>query len=132
MALFLEKKCCATCKSKCVNVFEDVTQTPSAHVLVEANQHHRKTSRNALEMKVNVWGDASPPTTREESRYSIDLIALEKANALRIGTIVLTKALNNEPIKSFGEEEEEDEGTDTFYDDESIHDDDDDTAFSSS
>jgi hypothetical protein len=100
------------------------------HILVEANQEHRETSQNDLEMKVNVWGAASPPTAGEESKYSIDLIALEKAIALRNGTIVLRKAFNNEPIKSFGEDDEEDEfvdgGEDAF-----TNDDDDDEASSS-
>lgn len=109
MEYIRSNKCCASCKNKCVNVIEDVTRTPSMHVLVEPNPHHRKASQSELEMKVSVWGDASPPTAREEPKYSIDLIALEKANALRTGNIVLAKALNNETIKSFGEESEDDE-----------------------
>lgn len=120
--------CCANCKFKCVNVSENVTRTPSRNFLVEANQHHRKKAHNELVMKVSVWGAASPPTAGDESKYSIDLIALEKANALKADTIVLTKALSIEPIKSFGDEEE-DEGEETLLDDdESI--DDDDTASS--
>jgi hypothetical protein len=132
MEYIRSNKCygCGSCKSKYENVIEDVTRMPSMHILVEANQEHRETSQNDLEMKVNVWGAASPPTAGEESKYSIDLIALEKANALRNGTIVLRKAFNNEPIKSFGEDDEEDEfvdgGEDAF-----TNDDDDDEASSS-
>lgn len=106
---------------------EDVARASSRHVLVEANQHHRKTAHNDLVMKVSVWGAASPPTAGDESKYSIDLIALEKANALKADTIVLTKALSIAAIKSFGEDEE-DEGEETLLDDGSNDDDDDTTS----
>lgn len=91
-------------------MIEDVTRTPSKHILVEPNQHNRTTSQNELEIKVNVWGAASPPTGTEESKYFIDLIACEMAHALRNGAIVLQDALNIETIKSFSEAEKEEDG----------------------
>ncbi len=109
-------RCCRSCKSKFL--IENVAKVPSKHILMEANPRHRLTACSDLEMKVSVWGDASPPLLREESKYSIDLLALEKANALRMGKIFLTKTLNIEPIKSFGEDEEE-----YNFDDENIDDD---------
>lgn len=120
---------CDTCQAQCHNVIEDVTRTPSRTILIEANQFNRSIAADEEDIKVNVWAAAAPPTSHSTSqKYPIDMLVVEKSDALRSGKIVLDKKLNIETIKSYGEEDEEEEDDDKDYDvanaDESNDDDD--------
>lgn len=112
--------CCGSCGHKFV--IEDVTRTPSKIILFEANKETKAMANSELEMKARVWAAASPPIANEESMYPLDLIMIEKANALRNGKLVLKEDFN---IQSFDDDEDEKGGEDVFTNDD---DDDDDKA----
>lgn len=122
---------CKACGSLCPSKLEKLTETPSRTVMIESNEHHHKSARDDLDEKLNVWRAAAPPLANESSKYSIDLIALEKANAVIKGTIVLTEPLNIGEIKIYsahGEDDDEDEEEEDREHLDNADDDDDETA----
>ncbi|CAG9800974.1 unnamed protein product [Chironomus riparius] len=98
---------CDDCKKLCRSRPENITRTQSRCVLVQASEISREASTDEMDEKLNVWAALSPPIISSyEDFNSIDLIALEKATALRNGKIVLDKKLN---VESFYEKMDEHE-----------------------
>ncbi|KAG5677074.1 hypothetical protein PVAND_006858 [Polypedilum vanderplanki] len=95
---------CDNCKRSCIPRTENIMQTPSYCVMIEANQTNSTISKDELNKKLNVWASASPPINVEPSPYSIDMLTLEKASAITKGTIVLEDDLKFTEIQSFEQE----------------------------
>lgn len=98
---------CDHCNGPCQPRIENITRTPSRCVLVEANKLTQIISTDDYDEKINVWAAAGPSEITDPSPYSIDLITLEKASAMRNGLIILREKLSVERIKSFSEEHAE-------------------------
>lgn len=114
---------CPCCKSRCPEVYEDPTKTPSRCVLVEANQFTRKAAKNELDEKVKAWSQAAPPMNLSSPRFAINLVALEEAKVLVNGSVVLREEREHVPLDSQPDEdqqqEDEEETIDTSDDDDS-------------
>lgn len=112
---------CEDCKKLCRSRPENVTRTPSRCILVQASGISHEASTDEMDEKLNVWAALSPPIISSNDDYnSIDLIALEKAAALRNGKIVLDKKHN---VESFYEKMDEHETLSINDDDDNSDDD---------
>jgi len=127
---------CDDCQKLCRSRTENVTRTPSRCVLVQASEISREASTDEMDEKLNVWAALAPPIISSyEDFNSIDLIALEKANALRNGKIVLDEKLNVESFyekmdehKTLSDDDNSDD--DAFHSQDVVDDDDDDDVSS--
>lgn len=115
MSKFQNVPRCDDCQKVCRTRVEDITRTPSQCVLAQASEINRDASTDEMDEKLNVWAALAPPVTASHDDYNgINLIALEKANALRNGKIVLDEKLN---VESFYEEMVEHEAFNSDDDD---------------
>lgn len=96
---------CPNCKSRCPETVEDVTDSPSQCILVEANQFTRRAARSELDEKVQAWANAAPPMNLSRPRFAINLVALEEAKVLVNGAVVLREEREHVPLESQEEKE---------------------------
>lgn len=88
---------CGKCHTKCRQVVEELTRTPSRCVLVEANKYTRKASQDENDARIKVWANAVPLVFNDLDA-KLDALRLEVVNAIVKGKVVLDEDHEFTPI----------------------------------
>lgn len=100
---------CPNCKSRCPEVVENLTKTPSRCVLVEVNKFTRKSVKNELDEKIKAWGNALPPHNLTSPPADIDFKTYKMVKFLQNGAFYLHEDREYIPIRIRDQESSGDE-----------------------